>query len=130
VDPADEERDPDRRLDHHHDARGQPRPAGRPPKAFESRALVVDRSWGEIRDAAVLGRRRFYARRHLVRLDTPARPLVSDLLEFAPMTTAELLGAVTGLALGLVVAFRVWRWRRLHLRRGASDLEFFGDRPS
>jgi len=73
VNPSDEERDPDRRLEHHHDARGQPRPAGRPPKAFESRALVVDRSWGEIRDAAVLGRRRVYARRPLVLLDTPER---------------------------------------------------------
>jgi hypothetical protein len=43
------------------------------------------------------------------------------------MTTAELLGAVIGLTVGLVLVFRIWRWRRLHLRRGESDLEHFGD---
>jgi hypothetical protein len=45
------------------------------------------------------------------------------------MTVALLLGAVIGVALGLAVVFGIWRWRRLRmrLRRGDSDLEYFGD---
>lgn len=43
------------------------------------------------------------------------------------MTMGELLAAVTGVALCLALVFRVWRWRRLHLRRGESNLEHFGD---
>jgi hypothetical protein len=43
------------------------------------------------------------------------------------MTKAQLLGAVIGVALGLTLVFRIWRWRRLRLRRGDSDLEHFGD---
>ncbi|HWH11853.1 MAG TPA: hypothetical protein VG165_12050 [Solirubrobacteraceae bacterium] len=43
------------------------------------------------------------------------------------MTVAELLSAVLGVALALAVVFRIWRWRRLRLRRGVSNLEHFGD---
>jgi hypothetical protein len=43
------------------------------------------------------------------------------------MTLAELIVAVVGLALVLILVFLIWRWRRLYLRRGESDLEHFGD---
>jgi hypothetical protein len=43
------------------------------------------------------------------------------------MTTVQLIGAVIALTCALVVAFMLWRWRRLHLRRGESNLEYFGD---
>ena len=43
------------------------------------------------------------------------------------MTMADLIGGVIGLALVFALAFAVWRWRRLHLRRGVSDLEYFDE---
>jgi uncharacterized membrane protein YccC len=43
------------------------------------------------------------------------------------MTLAQLIGAVIGLAVVLVVVFMIWRRRRLHLRRGETELEHFGE---
>jgi hypothetical protein len=42
------------------------------------------------------------------------------------MKMAELLQAVVGLTVVLVLVFVIWRRRRLHLRRGDTDLEHFG----
>jgi hypothetical protein len=41
--------------------------------------------------------------------------------------TVHLIEAVIGVAVGLALVFAAWRRRRLHLRRGDTDLEYFGD---
>jgi hypothetical protein len=57
VDPADEHRRRDERLNDDHDTRQQSRPLGCPPEVFETRAFVLDGSWGEIRNGGPPGSR-------------------------------------------------------------------------